>query len=154
MNSQSYRRIHEKGQALVETALVLLVLFFLVFGIIEFGRAMYTKNTLTNSARAGARQAVVTLGIADDTKNDLTTALDCPDTPNDCVYKAVRDSLFAGIEKANVSVTISGGTGTGDIAVTNDAIKIEVTLNTFSSVVPKMLPFPTSLKGEATMRYE
>ena len=50
---------HDSGQGLVEFALVLPFLLVLVFGIIEFGNAFRTYQTVTNVAREGARQAVL-----------------------------------------------------------------------------------------------
>jgi hypothetical protein len=41
----------ELGQALVEMALVLPVLLLLLLGILEFGRAWYTKQVITDAAR-------------------------------------------------------------------------------------------------------
>jgi len=52
-----------KGQAMVELALVLPVLLLLVFGIIEFGRVFGTYLMVTHGAREGARAGAV--GIAD-----------------------------------------------------------------------------------------
>jgi Flp pilus assembly protein TadG len=49
-----------RGQALIEFALVLPLLLLLVFGITEFGRAWMTANILTSAAREGCRLAVVT----------------------------------------------------------------------------------------------
>ncbi len=49
----------EKGQSLVEFALILPVLLLLVFGIIEFGRALNTYLIISNASREGARYAVV-----------------------------------------------------------------------------------------------
>lgn len=48
----------EKGQALVEFALVLPILLGLIMGMIEFGWILNGKLTLTNAAREGARAAV------------------------------------------------------------------------------------------------
>jgi hypothetical protein len=48
-----------KGQAMVELALMLPVLLLIIFGITEFGRALYIENTLTNAAREGARMASI-----------------------------------------------------------------------------------------------
>jgi Flp pilus assembly protein TadG len=48
-----------KGQALAEFALILPVLFLLIAGIIEFGRAWNIKQALTDASREGARYAVV-----------------------------------------------------------------------------------------------
>ncbi|TMD43166.1 MAG: pilus assembly protein [Chloroflexi bacterium] len=43
------------GQSLVEMAMVLPVLAFLTFGLVDFGRAYYFQVSVTNSAREGAR---------------------------------------------------------------------------------------------------
>ncbi len=53
------RRRGEAGQDLVEFALVLPLLVLLFFGIIEFGRVIFTYNTLANAAREGARFGIV-----------------------------------------------------------------------------------------------
>lgn len=49
-----------RGQSVVEFALVLPLLLLILFGITEFGRAWMTVNILTSSAREGARLAIVT----------------------------------------------------------------------------------------------
>src|SRR5579885_1189252 len=48
-----------RGVAAVEMALVLPVFIAVVLGIIEFGRAMWVSNLVTNSAREGGRMAVL-----------------------------------------------------------------------------------------------
>src|SRR4030065_2260820 len=50
----------QEGQTIIETALILVFLLFVLFGITEFARAWYMKNSLKNAARQGARVAVVT----------------------------------------------------------------------------------------------
>jgi Flp pilus assembly protein TadG len=49
----------EAGAALLEFALFAGVLLVLTFGIIDFGRALFTANNLTAAAREGARYAAV-----------------------------------------------------------------------------------------------
>lgn len=49
----------EIGQTLVEFSMVLPILLLLLFAIVDFGRAFYTWNILTNAAREGARTASV-----------------------------------------------------------------------------------------------
>ena len=49
----------EKGQNLVEFALILPVFLLLVVGMAEFGRAWMTRNILTGAAREGARVAAI-----------------------------------------------------------------------------------------------
>ena len=51
-------RKHERGQAMVETAIALPILLVLMVGIFEVGRAYETWQVLTNAAREGARMAV------------------------------------------------------------------------------------------------
>jgi Flp pilus assembly protein TadG len=50
----------ERGQAVVEFALVLPLLVLFVFGATEFSRAWLTVNVLTAASREGCRLAVVT----------------------------------------------------------------------------------------------
>jgi hypothetical protein len=53
------RKHRSRGQSLVEFALILPILAFLIFGLLDLGRAVYVYNTLANAARAGARVAAV-----------------------------------------------------------------------------------------------
>lgn len=50
-------RREDRGQALVEMALVVVLLLLLLLGIVDFGRAMHTYVVITNAAREGARYA-------------------------------------------------------------------------------------------------
>jgi len=59
MNEQSRRRTDDRGQSLVEFAIILPVLLALVVGIFEFGRAWNVYQVTTNAAREGARLAVI-----------------------------------------------------------------------------------------------
>jgi len=49
----------QHGAALVEFALIGLLFFIILFGIIEFARAFFTYNTLVEATRRGARVAAV-----------------------------------------------------------------------------------------------
>jgi Flp pilus assembly protein TadG len=128
-------------------ALSIMLLVLLVFGITEFGRAMYTKNTLTNAARAGARAAVVTPALI---PAGTDNALDCSST--DSVQKAICISM-ASINSNNVTFKVSDTSGNSP-AKTNDTIDVTVTLMDYQSVVPKLISLPSTLTGEASMRYE
>lgn len=50
-------RAPERGANLVEIALILPLLLFLMFGVVDMGRAFYAVISLTNAAREGARYA-------------------------------------------------------------------------------------------------
>jgi len=55
----------DRGQSLVEFALVLPVFVILVVGILDFGRAVWATSALASSAREAARYAIVHGGAPD-----------------------------------------------------------------------------------------
>jgi Flp pilus assembly protein TadG len=84
----------EDGAAAVEFALVLPILIVLVFGIIEFGLALYNKEVITNASREGARA-----GIVQATPRPTTTYIE--GVAKDYLKMAAWDE-----SNASVSVTI------------------------------------------------
>ena len=50
---------HVRGSALVEGAMTMTVLLMMLFGILEFGRAVWIYNSLANVSREAARYAMV-----------------------------------------------------------------------------------------------
>ncbi|MFB4169681.1 TadE/TadG family type IV pilus assembly protein [Virgibacillus sp. JSM 102003] len=68
----------QKGQSLVETALILPILLLLVFGITDFGRIFHAYLTLDHAGREAARTA--TIGSSDSVIRakitDATSSLD------------------------------------------------------------------------------
>jgi Flp pilus assembly protein TadG len=61
----SRRGAGDRGAAAVEFALCLPILLLLVFGIIDFGRALNAQITLTQAAREGVRLAALGFSNAD-----------------------------------------------------------------------------------------
>lgn len=58
INSRLWRRVRDtSGQSLVEFAFVSLVLMVILFGMIDFGRAIYRQQLITNLSREGANLA-------------------------------------------------------------------------------------------------
>jgi Flp pilus assembly protein TadG len=56
----------DSGAAVVEFAITLTMLLILVFGIVDFGRALFTMNNLTQAAREGARYGAVSNGMSEE----------------------------------------------------------------------------------------
>jgi TadE-like protein len=56
MNSGEWR---QRGQAVVETALAITVFLMIVMAIIDFGRAAYTYNAMSNLAREASHYAMI-----------------------------------------------------------------------------------------------
>ncbi len=53
------RKLNERGAVAAEFALLLPVLLTILFGIIEFGMIMYSREVVTNASREGARAGIV-----------------------------------------------------------------------------------------------
>ncbi len=53
------RSSKERGQAMVEFALVLPIIILIVVGVVDLGRAIYAYSVISNAAREGARYASV-----------------------------------------------------------------------------------------------
>ena len=59
MGRSTHARRRERGQELVEFALILPLLLLLMVGIFEFGYVVFAYNTLSNAVREGARYGSV-----------------------------------------------------------------------------------------------
>jgi Flp pilus assembly protein TadG len=130
----------EIGQTLIETVFVLALLLILIFGIAEFSRAWYLKNSLNNAARIGARVAVVQSGLIDATEM-------CGIAPDDKV-KAVVDAVCldaTGVNAADRDVTVaifiddvdSDGASAGDLVTVTVTVGFTSgKFSVFSSLIP------------------
>jgi Flp pilus assembly protein TadG len=87
----------EDGATLVETAISAVLLFTILFGIFEFGIALYSYNVVSESAREATRFAIVRGSTC-----GLTTP--CPATAAN-VQSYVRGLSFPGIKSTSMTVT-------------------------------------------------
>jgi Flp pilus assembly protein TadG len=99
----------ERGQALVEFALSVIVLFAVLFAIIDFGRALYTYDLVTSAARAGTRYASVRGNTCPN------TYAGCPST-NASIQTYV--SGISGFPTSDVQVLGAGGSPNTTVTVT------------------------------------
>lgn len=53
---------NQRGQSLVETALMIVVIFLVSFWVFELGWLMYTYTVMADAANEGVRHAIVTSG--------------------------------------------------------------------------------------------
>ena len=84
----------EKGQALVEFALLVPIFLILLFAIVDFGMGFHSWITVTNSAREGAR-----LGAVQGTTLQIETR--------------VRDTATLINEDTNMTVTVTNAADNG-----------------------------------------
>ena len=113
----------ERGAAAVELALLLPVLLLIVFGIIDFGRALNAQITLTQAAREGARLTALneanvtsrTQAAATGLKNVTVTVVDsCPAGATGDTDAVVKVSYtFAFVTPVGKIAAMFGGSGYG-----------------------------------------
>ena len=129
----------ERGATLVEFSIAATVFLTAMFGVIEFGRALWTHNALTDAARKGARYAVV------------HSAADIANVKKVVVYGDTTSTkpIVDNLTPDNVEVTYAG--------FTLDGGTVQVTIKDydFNFVVPfvgtkiRMPKYTTTLTGES-----
>jgi Flp pilus assembly protein TadG len=133
-------RRNRRGAAAVEFAVVAPVFFLMVFGMIEFGRAIMVKQVVTNASREGARLAV----------------LDSPSPTASTVVSTVKNYMQnAGVSATAATVTINPSEPT--TAGYGQPVTVTVQIP-FSSVSwlpkPLFLGASTQLSASTVMRRE
>jgi TadE-like protein len=132
----------ERGQAVVEFALVIPILLLLLVGMVDFGRAIFYWFDLNGAANTGARYAVVNRypGCVDNT----CTA------PYDIKFQAYVKSLT---RVSNATVTACYRDADASSTPTNgDPVRVTVSSNfKFFEIVNL---FDLNLRGRASLRLE
>lgn len=146
----------DRGQALVEVALVIPIFTLLLVGIVEVGRLAYAAIEVNNAARAGAAYASQTHTTAADSANiQLAATQDAPDvtsltaTPSySCTCESTTGTMTsqdAGCTKTNLTNCASPS-----------RIVLFVTVNTTAPINTAFhfpgIPTTVTMYGQATMR--
>src|SRR5882672_5962937 len=95
------------GQSLVEMAMVLPLLAFLTFGLLDFGRAYYFQVSITNAAREGARVGILNIytGPQNPTCSTSNSWATCPVQTDAAIITAVYNELtYSGITPTSVTI--------------------------------------------------
>jgi Flp pilus assembly protein TadG len=132
----------ETGQALVELAIVLPILFLLIAGILEFGRAYNIQQIVVDASREGSRMAVVADAAVDS-----------------AAVKARINKLLADnhLDSTKVGIAISPS---ADWKKTGQAMTVQVTYPFKFKFVAALMDWATgstagiTLSGTTTMRNE
>jgi hypothetical protein len=168
MNSLSARR--ERGQGLVEFAVVLPVFLVMLLGIVDFGRVVWATNSLTNAATEATRFAIVHGGSPSDTcpvgpRGPLAVvppaSASCP-YPSDSkqsIYDVATGYAIAGGSSVTITVcyaapatTCSGDTdGPGATNARGNSVTVVIT-SSLSLVTPSLLGMGNfAVTGRSTM---
>ena len=138
-HSKSFRT-GERGSTLVEFSIAATVFLTAMFGVIEFGRALWVHNALTDATRRGARYAVLhSVNDVDQVKNVVVygdpAGGDKPIVPN--------------LSTTNVDVSYS------TLAVNAGSATVKVSNYQFQFVIPivgktiTMPSYTSTLTGES-----
>ena len=100
------RKNGEKGQALVEFALLVPIFLLLLFAVVDFGMGFYSWITVTNAAREGAR-----LGAVHAPLNVASSPCFGKASLDQCIEDRVRDASDLTNEATKMTVTITNATG-------------------------------------------
>jgi Flp pilus assembly protein TadG len=96
--SKRFNFKNQQGQSMTEFALVLPILVFLLFGVIQFGIVFNNYITVTDAVRAGARKGAVGRHL----KN-----------PDAAVVQSVRDASN-GLKQSDLNVTVASSWQQGE----------------------------------------
>lgn len=131
---------NQRGATLVEFAIGATVFLTVMFAVIEFGRALWVHNALSDAARRGARYAVV------------HTAADAAEVRNVVVYgdpAGGTTPVVSNLTDANVNVTYAGfglSSGTATVSITNYQFQFVVPIVSTSISMPD---YATTLTAES-----
>lgn len=114
-------RHNERGATLVEFAIGITVFLMAMFAVLEFGRALWVHNALTDAARRGARYAT------------LHAQADASQVRNVVVYGNEAGSgqpMLNNLSAANVNVDYNG------FALNDGTVTVSITDYQFQFVIP------------------
>lgn len=123
----------EKGQALLELALMLPLLIILSFGVLETGRVIHTYLVVNHAAREGAREA--SLRAAD---QEITT-------------KVISMLQLQDVNAAEIAISPTETQRQPGESVT---VQVYYPLVIYSPVISNILPNPFAIQSQTTMRIE
>ena len=128
------RASRRRGAVLVETAIVIMLLILLCFGIMEYGHYVYTRHTLESACQRAVRRGI----IADSTFDEV----------ND---EAIAQMAAAGFGPADFAIEILGH---GDDTVSNLSVSIECDWGNVGIRPLGLISADSVIRANATMRKE
>jgi Flp pilus assembly protein TadG len=136
----------QRGQSIVEFALVLPLLLLLVFGIIEFGFFLFNKQMITNAAREGARAGII------------ATVPRVPDYGPDSIDSVVQNycttHLVTFSSRYAPVTTVGGAYSPGALPFTDLSVTVEYQYSFLFFPLLVGQSRTTSIQAVAVMRYE
>ena len=130
-------RKNQRGAAAVEFSLIAVILFTLLFGVMEMGRILFMLNATAEATRLGARLSVVC------DQNDAA------------IIKSKMTDLAGFLTESDINIVFVDASGTGCTAETCRYVTVSINPIPIQSIVPfipvnfPMPPFSTTLPRES-----
>jgi Flp pilus assembly protein TadG len=140
MISTKSLRNDQRGATLVEFAIAATVFLTVMFAVLEFGRALWVHNALTDAARRGARYAVIHSAADADSVKNVVVYGDPAGGPTPVVNN---------LATSNVTVTYSNfglEGGTASVSITDYQFQFVLPLVSTTIQMPN---YTTTLTGES-----
>lgn len=145
------RRARDRGQTLVEFAMVFPIIFVVLIATLDLGRAVFVYNTLAQSARQAARLAIVNQTVSDvqDAAINFAPTLGLTAANVDVCFK---DAFSSQTDCSNPSVDNcpQSSRGIGCLAI----VKTHVSYTPMTPVIGTIFPsFPLSSVSVGSIEY-
>jgi Flp pilus assembly protein TadG len=127
-------RLNEIGSAILEFGLVIVMFFMFVFGVMDFGRALYTYHFVSNAACEATRYAMV----RGSSSTEPVTAAD--------IENYVKSIAPEGIDRDNLTVSASWSPNDSP----GSTVRVQVGDN-FRFMTPALVSYQMSLSGSSQM---
>lgn len=139
IHNRKQKNTGEEGASLLEFAIAATVFLTVMFAVVEFGRALWVHNALSDAARRGARYAV------------LHKATDIDDVKKIVVYGDLTETtpMLENFSTANVDVVYN------DFKLDGGTVSVSVHDYDFQLILPllvssiRMPSYSTTLTGES-----
>ena len=146
-------RPHERGQALVEFALIVPLFLFIVVGVIQFGIGLNYWLDLNRLANQGARFAVVDHGWTNCPKADAGTS-SCDDLPADHPTSPTLQDYLKQSRTSEGSGNLQASITFDDATTPEVGQSVTVRIATCYRLLAILDLAAIPLRGRATMRIE
>ena len=125
----------EKGQAMVEFSMLGIVLFIMIFGMIDAGRAVWNYNTLSQATREGTRYAIVHGADSSDPSGPGSGYYTPPST--DTKITDTVATFASGLDESNLTVAsewLDGSNQRGDTIKVTSSYDYQPMFNFFGAL--------------------
>lgn len=149
IQARSSRYPNDQGSAAVEASIILSALLLLIVGSIEFGRALWTGNTMLLAIQEAGRFAMISNDAPPTSCGAQSQTPSCPapsNTPLANCAAALAQQVLSSYQVANIKISVNENQTSTPATITICAS------HSFGFAAPGLLPFgPLNLTSQLTV---